>query len=168
MPAAEDKRADTQQRLTYVTITGTFWIIFALFNLLRKGKTLKLSPFDFVLLAFSTFRMGRLVAYDLVTQPYRAPFTETVPDPYGASETVVPKQHGWRRAFGELISCPICSGTWVAAAMVYALQVAPNPARIFMAIMGASGVGEILNSLAESLSWGGESSRKQVGIKIEK
>ena len=168
MPAPEDRRVDTEKRLTYIAITGTFWTIFAVFNLLRKGKTLKLSPFDFVLLAFSTFRMGRLVAYDLVTQPYRAPFTETVPDSYGASETVVPKQHGWRRAIGELLSCPVCSGTWAAAAMVYALQIAPNPARIFMAIMGAIGVGEILNALAESLSWGGESSRKQVGIRVEK
>ena len=163
MPAAEGKQDHTEQHLTYLAITGTFWTIFAVFNLLRQGKPLHLKPFDFVLLVFSTFRLGRLIAYDRVTQPYRAPFTETVLDSYGASETVVPKQYGWRRVIGELISCPICSGTWVAAALVYALQIAPGPARIFITIMGTIGAGEILNALTEALSWGGESSRKQVG-----
>ncbi|MBN1992439.1 MAG: DUF1360 domain-containing protein [Anaerolineae bacterium] len=167
MPAAENKQAIAEQHLTYMAITGVFWTIFAVFNLLRKGKTLHLKPFDFVLLAFSALRMGRLIAYDLVTQPYRAPFTETVPDSYGASEIVVPKQSGWRRAVGELVSCPICSGTWAAAALVYALQIAPGPTRIFIAIMGAIGAGEILNALTESLSWGGESSRKQAGHRTE-
>ena len=161
--SVDNRKAYAEQRLTYVALSGIFWAIFTLFNLLRRGKKLNLRPFDFVLLGFSTLRLGRLVAYDLVTEPYRAPFTETVPDQYGTSETVVPKRSGWRRAFGELISCPICSGTWVAAALVYALQLAPNPTRIFMAIMGAIGMGEILNALTEALSWGGESSRKQAG-----
>ena len=157
MPADRDRQAFMEQRLTYVALSGTFWVIFAVFNLLRKGKGLNLRPFDFVLLGFSTLRLGRLVAHDLVTEPYRAPFTETVPDQYGTGETVVPKRSGWRRAIGELISCPICSGTWAAAAMVYALQIAPHPTRLFMAIMGAVGVGEILNALTEAMSWGGES-----------
>ena len=165
MPADKDKKALTEQHLTYVALTGFFWLIFAIFNLLKKGKQLNLKPFDFAMLGFSALRLGRLIAYDLVTEPYRAPFTETVPDQYGTGEIVVPKASGWRRAVGELISCPICSGTWAAAAMVYALQIAPQPTRIFIAIMGAIGAGEILNALTESLSWGGESSRKQAGTR---
>jgi hypothetical protein len=163
MSADKDKQALTEKRLTYVALSSTFWAIFAVFNLFRKNKALHLRPFDFVMLGFSALRLGRLVAYDLVTEPYRAPFTETVPDEFGTGETVVPKPSGWRRAIGELISCPICSGTWAAAAMVYALQIAPRPTRIFIAIMGAIGAGEILNALTEALSWGGASSRKQAG-----
>ncbi|MBN1220260.1 MAG: DUF1360 domain-containing protein [Anaerolineae bacterium] len=163
MPANKDRQAQVEQRLTYIALSSGFWIILAVFSLLTKGKKLNLRSFDFVLLGFSTLRLGRLVAYDLVTQPYRAPFTETVPDQYGASETVVPKPSGWRRVIGELISCPVCAGTWAAAVMVYALQVIPRPTRIFMAIMGATGVAETLNALTEALNWGSESSRKKVG-----
>jgi hypothetical protein len=64
---------------------------------------------------------------------------------------------------GDLIACPICAGTWIAAALVYGLELAPRPTRVLMAIMSAIGLGELLNALTEMLSWTGQAAREQAG-----
>jgi hypothetical protein len=137
--------------------------IFGLFNLLSRRKRTKLEPFDLALLGLSSYRMGRMVSYDVVMESFRSPFTETVPDPTGAGDTVQPKGSGWRRAVGDLICCPICAGTWIAAALVYGLELAPRPTRLLLSIMGSIGLGELLNALTEALSWGGQNAREQAG-----
>jgi len=40
---------------------------------------------------------------------------------------------GGRKAFGELITCPFCAGTWIATGLVGALLLMPRPARLVMA-----------------------------------
>lgn len=164
-----EQNGTRQQRLTYTALTGTFFAIFAAFNLLthRRGKGKEeeraLEPFDVALLGLSSYRLGRMVSYDLVMQPYRAPFTETVLDPTGAGETVQPRGTGWRRAIGELICCPICAGTWISALLTYGLEIAPRPTRVLLAIVGATGLAEVLNALTEWLSWGSQASRELAG-----
>ncbi len=158
-----------EQRLTYMALTGIFMSLLAIFNLRsRKSSETDIKPFDYFLLGLSVFRMGRMVSYDTVMEPYRAPFTQTVPDSSGAGDTVEPKGTGWRRAIGELIACPICSGTWIAAVLVYGMQVVPGPTRILMAIMSVIGLGEILNAATEALSWNAQLAREQVGVFYEK
>jgi len=164
-----DKNAKRQQRLTYTVLSGTFLGLFAAVNLLtrRRGKDAverkELEPFDLALLGLSSYRLGRLVAYDLVMEAYRSPFTETVPDPTGAGDTVQPKGSGWRRAVGELICCPICAGTWISAFLAYGLEIAPRPTRALLTIMGATGLAELFGALTEWLSWGGQAAREQAG-----
>ena len=164
-----DENAQRQQRMTYTALTGAFFALFAAFHLLtrRRGKdgdeAQGVEPFDLALLGLSSYRLGRLVSYDLVMQPYRAPFAETVPDPTGAGDTVQPKGSGWRRAVGELICCPICAGTWISALLTYALEIAPRPTRVMLTIMSATGLAEMVNALTEWLSWGGQASREQAG-----
>lgn len=164
MPSIIDNKA-LEQRVAYLTLTGLFLSLFAAFSLhkQRKGEALPLRPFDLALLGFATYRLGRLAAYDKVTEPLRRPFTETKPDPTGAGKTVVPKGAGARRALGELISCPICAGTWISATLVYGLGLIPNPTRIFLAIMSTIGLAELLNAATEALQWTGQAERKQAG-----
>jgi hypothetical protein len=126
-----------------------------------RGAQTTLSGLDLTLLGLSTFRVGHLIAHDQVIEPLRAPFTDTEPDSYGTAEDTVPEGAGARKAIGSLLSCPTCTGTWVAAAMVYGLRIAPVPTRLFLAIMGATGLAEILNSANEALSWTGSAKRKQ-------
>jgi hypothetical protein len=150
-----------------VALSGGYIGAFAGFNLLlrRRRKSLQLRPFDLVLLGFAVYRLGRLVAYDKVMESYRAFFTRTVPDPSGAGESVEPKRRsGFQQAIGELLSCPICSGTWIAAGLVYALALAPRPTRLFLAIMSSMGVGELLNAATEALSWLSQETRDQAGL----
>lgn len=160
---SSEQRTIVEQRVTYSALSGIFLGVFALFSLLTRRKRTELKPFDLALLGLSSYRMGRMVSYDLVMQTIRAPFAETVPDPTGAGDTVVPKGAGWRRALGDLICCPICVGTWIAAGLVYGLELVPRPTRLLLSIMGSIGLGELLNALTEALSWVGQHAREQAG-----
>jgi hypothetical protein len=126
----------------------------------------KLGWIDLVLLTFATYRLGHLVAYDLVMEPFRKLFTKTLPDPTGAGETVEPKGEGFQQAIGQLICCPICSGTWVAALLVYGLYLFPDPMRVFLTMTAAIGGAEILNSAGEALSWTGQHQRTLSGAQM--
>lgn len=127
----------------------------------RHARRLDLPPADWLLLVGSTFRLGRLVAFDKVFDPLRAPWTVTKPDETGAGETVAPRGHGTRQAIGELLACPICAGTWIAAGLTYALHLVPGPARLFMLILSTIGMVEVLNALTEHWLWTGQFARKE-------
>lgn len=154
-----------ERRATYMTLTALFLSLFSAFVLRKRPdkEGIKLRPLDLVMLGLATFRLGRLAAYDKVTETFRAPFTETKPDSSGAGQSVVPKGRGVRRAIGELISCPICAGTWIGAGLVYGMGIVPGPTRIFLAINSAAGIAELLNAATEALFWSGRFAREEVG-----
>lgn len=151
-----------ERRATYTALSGIFLSIFAAVAA-RHSDELKVRPFDLVMLGFSTYRLGRLVAYDKVFETFRSPVTRTVDDPSGAGQTVVPKGRGIQRALGELMACPICAGTWISAALTYALTLAPRPTRVFLTMMSAIGISEFLNAATEALKWAGQVERMEVG-----
>lgn len=124
------------------------------------------SPLDLVLLVFATFRLGRMVAYDHVMEPFRSPFARTVTDSTGAGESVEPRGVGVRKAIGQLITCPICAGTWIAALLVYAFYAFPAPTKVFLVILGAIGAAELLNGMMEIFCWGGQYARTMAGEKM--
>ncbi len=160
-----DAREQREQRVTYLTLTGLFLTLFALMasREQKKGQKLELRLVDVILLGLAVFRGGRLIAWDHVTEPLRAPFTQTVPDSSGAGDSVEARGTGARLALGQLLSCPICSGTWVAAALVYGLRLFPGPARLLVTILGAVGAAELVNAGAEALSWHGAAARQEAG-----
>jgi hypothetical protein len=129
----------------------------------RHRSRLALPLSDWALLVGATFRLGRLVAFDKIFDPVRAPWTVTTLDETGAGQSVEARGAGAQRAIGELISCPICAGTWISAGLVYALHLFPGPARLFMTIMSTMGIVEMLNALTEYLSWTGRFARTEVG-----
>jgi hypothetical protein len=152
-----------ENRATKLSLIGLFFTLLGLFSKwsAARNENLEIRPFDLLLLGLSAFRTGHIIAYERVAEPLREPFTETVPDEYGASETVVAEGAGVRFALGELLSCPICVGTWAAAALVYGLHLAPRPTRVFLTIMSATGVAELVNSTIEALTWVAEAERKE-------
>jgi hypothetical protein len=156
-------REEEQRRATYLGLIGLFLGTFGVFSLARPSRSFELKPLDLVMLGLATFRLGRLAAYDSVVRPLREPFTETVPDPTGAGDTTAPEGGGARRAIGELLSCPTCAGTWLAAGQVYALHLAPRPARLLIAIMASVGMAELLGAAVEALGWSGLVSRQEAG-----
>jgi hypothetical protein len=154
---------EAQERLTYVSLIGIFTSLFGAVVLgkRRKLESFVVTPTDLALLSLATYRAGRLAAYDRVTEPLRAPITETVPDEYDAGENVVAEGAGVQKALGELVSCPTCVGTWAAAGMLYGMQIAPGPTRLFAGILAVSGLAEILNSGVEVMTWTGQAARKR-------
>lgn len=142
-----------QERLTYTTLTGIFIVGLVLFG----RQSLALASFDFLLLFLATLRLGRLVAFDKIFSTYREPFTQLVHD--GGGLNVTPKGTGIRRAVGELIACPICAGTWIAALLVYAHRW--QVVRTFIAIQATAGAIEVLHAMTEAFQWTGEVARDE-------
>lgn len=157
----------TEERATYIALLSLFLSLFAGFSWYksRRRQPIALQPFDLALLGFATYRLGWLATYDKVTEPLRRPFTRTQPDPSGAGDTVAPRGKGVQRALGELLSCPICTGTWIAAGLVYGLNLIPDATRGFLGIMSAIGIAELLNAATEALQWTGVAERREAGAK---
>jgi hypothetical protein len=166
MNMPSQNNGEIEKQATYFTLTGLFSAIFVAFAAQykrRHRKKLELRPLDLGLLGMATYRLGHLAANDKVLEFVRKPFTQTVPDESGAGLTVQPKGKGFRHALGELISCPVCAGTWIAAGLVYGLHLIPGPTRVFMTIMGAVGASELLNAVTKALNWSGQAARQEVG-----
>lgn len=158
------RKKSPKERATTLGLIGIFWGILGIIALLkRRDVQTTTSALDFAMLGFATFRMGRLIAFDRVAEPLRAPFTKTVPDDSGAGDTVVAKGRGPREVMGELLSCPICAGTWVAAGLVYGLNFFPAPTRLVISIMSAIGLAEMLHEATEALTWSGQVQRNEAG-----
>ena len=151
-----------QKRATKLTLISIFVGVLGTFasRVVRRETDVTLRPFDLLLLGLSCFRIGRLIAFEGVGAPLREPFTETRVDSSGAGQTVVAAGHGPRRVIGELLSCPICLGTWVAAALVYGLHLLPRPTRVLLAIMGTTGAAELCYSATEALDWNARAARR--------
>ncbi len=156
-----DFKKDTKS--SYALLSGLFNLALALFCWRRKPEQIGMK--DWGLLTLATFRMSRLLAYDKVMQTYRSPVVEVVPHDSGAGDTTQarPEATGIKRALGEMISCPICNGTWIAAGLVYGLCLVPNYTRTLMTVMSAVGAAEMLHAAFESVQWNGELARHQAG-----
>lgn len=165
------RKSPISDHIAKLIITAVFLGAFAFFigwMILGPGfSAFQLSWLDLVLLSLATYRMGHLISYDRVMEPLRALFTETVPDATGAGDSVEPKGRGFQNAIGQLLCCPICSGTWAAAGLVYAMYSFPGPARVFITILAAVGAAEILNAAGELFSWGGQYARTMSGAQMK-
>jgi hypothetical protein len=47
--------------------------------------------------------------------------------------------------------------------LVYGLRLAPGPTRLFAAILGVSGLAEIISGASEALTWSAQAARKRSG-----
>lgn len=145
---------------------GVYILVVLLTWLLGRLNSFEVSPLDVILLSFATMRLGRMIAFDRICEPLRAPFTKVVPDRNGAGSIVVPRGSGAQRSMGELISCPTCAGTWVAAFFVYGLMILPAPTRVLIIAVGVIGIAELLHSATEALCWSGIYSRAKAGAQM--
>lgn len=119
----------------------------------------------YVLLALAAYRGGRAVAFNKVFEWLRTLFRcRIVTDSSGAGENVEAcDEPGIIQALGELITCPICAGTWVAMMLMVIHSVSPEMGRGLIVILAAAGVAELLHWGSEFLSWGGRASREKAG-----
>ncbi|HEX4791497.1 MAG TPA: DUF1360 domain-containing protein [Actinospica sp.] len=99
------------------------------------------APWDVLVGAAATHRLSRLVARDPVTSPLRAPFTrlEGTAGPAELKEQV--RGDGARRTIGELLTCPFCTGMWVATGLSAGYIFAPRATRL-----AASGLAALTGS----------------------
>lgn len=102
-------------------------------RLAGRGVPDRLTAGDVALCAASTHKLSRLIAKDPVTSPLRAPFTSYrgTQAPAELAEDV--RGEGGRKTVGELVTCPFCTGTWVATGLMGGLLLLPRTTRIVMA-----------------------------------
>jgi hypothetical protein len=124
-------------------------------------------PMQLAKLGIATYRIGHMLAYERVATPIRRPFTQTIRDSSGAGETVVARGRGPRWVLGELLSCPICAGTWAAAALYIGLAVAPRLTGGLLDILTPTGIAEVLDEGVERLTWQAREARTRTGEEME-
>jgi hypothetical protein len=103
-----------------------------------------LSPTDVGLSALATHKVSRLLAKDPVTSPLRAPFTvfQGTSGPSELHEEA--RGTGGRKTVGELVTCPFCTGVWVATAFTAGLIYLPRVTRLAMGTFAALAGADIL------------------------
>jgi Protein of unknown function (DUF1360) len=104
----------------------------------------ELSTSDVIRCALATHKLSRLLAKDPVTSPLRAPFTsyEGTSGPSELSEEV--RGQGGQKTIGELITCPFCSGVWVATGFTAGLVYLPRTTRLAVATLSALAGADLL------------------------
>ena len=123
----------------YAVLIGAFHAIFGGFLYATKAfdrpLPTRIGPGDLLLLGVATHKLSRTIARDWVTSVLRAPFVRL------EGEADLPKElkeeargEGMRRAIGELITCPFCTGQWVAALLTYLLVLNPPVGRLVASI----------------------------------
>jgi hypothetical protein len=100
-----------------------------------------MSARDVVVAAAATHKLSRLLAKDPVTSPLRAPFTSFAGTSGPAELAEDVRGQGAQKTVGELVTCPFCTGIWVATGLSAGLVFAPRATRLvagtFAALAGA-------------------------------
>ena len=162
-PAGPDQGGDPaglEGRLLKLTLVGTF---LSSVVLVGRDRTVHapLAVRDLFLLGLASHRIGRMVAFERVAEPFRAPFTATVPDESGADETVVARGKGVRWVLGELLSCPTCVATWSALALTIGRRMLPGPTQMLVNVLAVVGVSEFASNAVDDLEWRARAHRRR-------
>jgi hypothetical protein len=144
---------------SYATLIVTFNVAFGGFLIYtarsRRRVSVQMSPREIVLLGITAQRISRLITKSRATRVLRAPFAELrVSDDGHADER--PRGGGMRRALGELLTCPHCTGVWVAGGLTAARVVRPRETAV------VAGAFTIL-SVAEALQYASKAVEARVG-----
>jgi len=141
------------RNLWFLALLGTFGSITVLAIIFLRDEPhieLLTTPMWLTLLGLAAIRLGRIIALDEVTQPFRALFVD-VHEIDGRHQEVA-KPEGLRGAIGALLASPDSIGFWIAGIMVYGWILWPSGFRMIIIVLAVSGVGEILNGLIHFLA----------------
>ena len=150
-------------RVLKLSLAGVFLAASGLAGARGRGGNALGDPLEIGLTGLAAHRIGRMVAFEKVAEPLREPFTRTVPDESGADDTVVARGRGLQWAFGELLSCPVCVGTWAALGLSIGRMVLPGPTRFVIRVLAIAGIAELNYVAVERLEWGARASRRKAG-----
>jgi hypothetical protein len=110
----------------------------------RKRLPERLSTGDVIAMALTTHKVARLVTKDSVTSFARAPFVHLDEKSGTNSIDESPRGSGLRRSIGELVSCPECTGQWIAGGLLAGMLHAPRVTRAITGTYSALAVADLL------------------------
>jgi len=100
---------------------------------------------DIALLAGATFHLSRIITKDSIMSFARAPFTRFKETGAAGETNEEPrKDTELQHAIGELLSCPFCMATWVAAGLTYGYTFFPNVTRMIAGLFCTVGLADAL------------------------
>ncbi|MEU3772589.1 DUF1360 domain-containing protein [Streptomyces sp. NPDC032472] len=105
---------------------------------------------DIALHAVATHQVARLLAKDPVTSPLRMPFTRFRGTSAPAELDEEVRGSGARKALGELLGCPFCTGLWIATALTGGSVFAPRATRLAAATLTALAGSDFLQYAREA------------------
>jgi hypothetical protein len=126
----------------YAGIVGSFLAGLGVVSLLAR-RSPPATALDFVALSAATFKASRTLSREPVASFVREPFVE--------GEEERPAGEGLQRALGELVTCPRCVGTWVAAGLASTQMVAPRFGRALTWTLGAAAANDFLQAAFSAL-----------------
>jgi len=94
------------------------------------------------LLAMATFTLADVLAKEKISTWLREPFVVEGAD----HKPVRPEGSGLRYAFGELLTCTRCIGTWSALGLVALRTASPAAGRATMRVLALAGVNDLMQS----------------------
>jgi hypothetical protein len=103
---------------------------------------------DFFLIALATFRLTRLVCYDIIFAFLRD-FLTTY------------EKGSFFGTLGALVHCPWCAGLWFAAAVTFFYFLTPI-AWFFVLVLAIAGIASVLQITANLIGWSAESRKRAV------
>lgn len=134
--AQQDRYAGDQDRplrgyvMTLTAYSAVVGAVTAAVRLTGREVPSGFSPADVTLGALATHKLSRMLAKDPVTSPLRAPFTSYQGSSGPAELHEDARGEGGRKAVGELVTCPFCTGVWVATGLAAGLIFFPRGARV--------------------------------------
>lgn len=99
---------------------------------------------DVAAMALATHKIARLITKDSVTSWLRAPFVRLEEKSGTNSLEERPRGQGLQRSIGELLSCPECTGQWVAGGLLAGMLHAPRVTRAVTSLYSALAVGDLM------------------------
>lgn len=153
-------RNGPEGRALKLTLVGIFLSAATVAGRARRPHEMSPRVLDLAMSGMAAHRIGRMIAFEQVAEPLREAFTATVPDESGADETVVARGRGLRWAIGELLSCPICVGTWAALGLSIGMLVMPGPTQFVVRVLSIAGVAELNYAAVEHLEWSARAARR--------
>jgi Protein of unknown function (DUF1360) len=148
----------------YATLLGAYSLAVCsfLWRVDRAGRLPSRPHFDDIILAgVATHKLARIVTRDRATAPIRAPFTQYVASLGHGEVKETSRGRGLRRAIGDLLTCPFCTGPWIAGALFGGLSVAPRVTRFIAGLFAAVALSDALHHAYERLSSPGSTPRTQ-------
>jgi hypothetical protein len=139
---------------SYALLTATFGSAMAatLLAAHRRGRLpdgFRLG--DVAAMGLATHKIARLLTKDSVTSFVRAPFVHLEEKSGTNTLEERPRGHGLRRSIGELLSCPECTGQWVAGGLLCGMLHAPRETRAVTALYSALTVADLLQFVYSGL-----------------
>jgi len=92
----------------------------------------------------ATHKIARVLVKDSVTSFLRAPFVRLEEKSGTNSLEESPRGEGLRRSIGELVSCPECTGQWVAGGLLAGMLHAPRTTRAITSLYTALALADLL------------------------